>query len=250
MSGPPLPSLDACGPDRPLVIAHRGAAALYPENTIEAYRAAHASGLRVLEQDVRVLADGALVVMHDATVDRTTHGTGPTMSFDRGTLRTLRIRTQSHHEPMFADIAPPLFDDVLAEFRDRAVFVPEAKAPGSGAAVVASLQAARIPTTQALVQAFALADLEAAVAAGYPAMFLSERAIEIDAVRAMGVTWAGLWHGAPDAVLRAWVDAGFKVVAYTVNARVECDRLLALGVSGVFSDNPLALIGDRTGWLR
>jgi len=46
MSGPPLPSLDACGPDRPLVIAHRGAAALYPENTIEAYRAAHASGLR------------------------------------------------------------------------------------------------------------------------------------------------------------------------------------------------------------
>ena len=69
MSEPTLPSLDACGPDRPLVIAHRGAAALYPENTIEAYRAAHASGLRVLEQDV--IGVGLFAQMHLRGLDLT-----------------------------------------------------------------------------------------------------------------------------------------------------------------------------------
>ena len=232
-----LPSLDDASPVSPLWIAHRGAAALAPENTLEAYRAAWASGLRVLEQDVRVLADGTLVVMHDATVDRTTLGTGAVADFDVATFRKLRARPF----PGFpSTVAPPVFDEVLAEFRGRAVFVPEAKAPGSGAALVDALRAARIPATQALVQAFALDDLLPAVAAGYPAMFLTARSEGIEAAHAAGVRWAGLDRRAPPAVFAAWRAAGFRLIAYTVDDRAERDRLLALGVCGFFSDDPLS----------
>ena len=130
--------------DGPLIrVGHRGAAALAPENTLEAYRAAWASGLRVLEQDVRVLADGTLVVMHDATVDRTTLGNGEVTAFDVAMFRRLRVRPVAGFP---SAMSPPFFADVLEEFRGRAVFVPEAKAPGSGAALVDALREASIPT--------------------------------------------------------------------------------------------------------
>ncbi len=60
----------------PLLFAHRGGAALWPENTLFAFQHAAELGVDVLELDVHLTADGDLVVIHDATVDRTTNGTG------------------------------------------------------------------------------------------------------------------------------------------------------------------------------
>ena len=241
-----VPSLEAIGPGDFLCIAHRGAAALAPENTLEAYRAAYASGLRVLEQDVRLLADGALVVMHDERVDRLTTTVGRVRAFDTEAWRALRFDARPW--PKYAtrkDIALPLFDEVLAEFGGRALLVPEAKDVGSGAPLVDALLAAGIAREHALVQSFLLDELVPAVAAGYPAIFLTESAVDaIDAVRAAGVTWAGVGHDAPDAVFRAWIDAGFRTVGYTVDDRAVRDRLRGLGVQGVFSDDPLALLAD------
>src|SRR5918997_3731451 len=62
--------------DWPVNLAHRGASALAPENTIEAFRLAVEAGAGGLELDVHMTRDGHLVVIHDATVDRTTNGTG------------------------------------------------------------------------------------------------------------------------------------------------------------------------------
>ena len=228
--------LDTASPASPLWIAHRGAAALAPENTLAAYRAAWASGLRVLEQDVRVLADGTLVVMHDATVERTMVQRGEVDRMDLAQFRALRARPFTG----FADIAPPTFGEVLSEFGSRALLVPEAKSIGSGAPLVAALQNAGIAKTHALVQAFHLDDVLPAVAAGYPSMFLSRSTEGLDAARDAGVQWAGIDRRASDATFNAWRDAGFKVVAYTVNDRRERDRLLALGVCGFFSDDPIA----------
>ena len=58
------------------VAAHRGWFSNYPENTMEAFRAAAELGVDQLELDIRVTKDNELVVIHDATVDRTTDGTG------------------------------------------------------------------------------------------------------------------------------------------------------------------------------
>lgn len=239
-----IPALDDVSPNNPLYIAHRGAAALYPENTLEAYRAAYASGLRVLEQDVCLLADGALGVLHDATVDRlTTNGRGPTTAFDTTQWRGLRIDTARWRHAGFGDgIAPPLFGEVLAEFAGRVLFVPEAKTPGSGAAVVEALRTAGIARRHALVQAFRLDDLVAAVEAGYPAMFLTRATDDIDAARERGIGWVGIAQDAGDAVFRAWIAAGSRAIAWTVDRIEVRNRLLALGVCGFFSDDPLALM--------
>lgn len=74
----------------PLLFAHRGGARLAPENTLEAFReAVEVWGADVLELDVRATADQQIVVIHDATVDRTTDGSGTVASYTLEALREL-----------------------------------------------------------------------------------------------------------------------------------------------------------------
>jgi glycerophosphoryl diester phosphodiesterase len=72
---------------KPLIIAHRGASALAPENTMASFELAYTSGADGIELDVMFSKDEELVVIHDDTVDRTTNGSGRVSDF---TLRTLR----------------------------------------------------------------------------------------------------------------------------------------------------------------
>ena len=74
---------------RPLVIAHRGGAGLWPENTLYAFERAAALGVDVIETDVRVTADGELVVFHDEGVERTTDGAGRVGSLTLAELKRL-----------------------------------------------------------------------------------------------------------------------------------------------------------------
>lgn len=76
----------------PLLIAHRGASAVWPEHTRAAYLRAIADGADGLECDVRLTADGVAVCWHDATVDRTTDGHGPVLDHTLVGLRALRHR--------------------------------------------------------------------------------------------------------------------------------------------------------------
>ncbi len=74
----------------PLLIAHRGGAALAPENTLEAFRSAVEDwGADMLEMDVRTTRDGEVVVFHDDTVDRTTDGSGRVAELSWAELREL-----------------------------------------------------------------------------------------------------------------------------------------------------------------
>ncbi len=74
----------AARPKHPVVIAHRGAMAVAPENTLAAFRAAVERGAQAVELDVHVTADGHAVVIHDGSVDRTTdrYGTVAELAFD------------------------------------------------------------------------------------------------------------------------------------------------------------------------
>ncbi|MEL6101059.1 MAG: glycerophosphodiester phosphodiesterase family protein [Pseudomonadota bacterium] len=80
--------MTAAGP----IIAHRGASAQKPENTIAAFEAAHAAGCRWIELDAQVLNDGGVIVIHDHTFERTTNGAGPVAMSDMVTVRALRTR--------------------------------------------------------------------------------------------------------------------------------------------------------------
>jgi len=115
---PDRPYFDA---PRPWVVAHRGGTALAPENTMEAFRRAEALGVDVLEMDLRVTADGAIVVIHDSTVDRTTNGHGLVAELTLAQLQTLdagyRFLDDSGGHPFRGTgLTVPSFESVLRQF--------------------------------------------------------------------------------------------------------------------------------------
>ncbi|HHH81805.1 MAG TPA: glycerophosphodiester phosphodiesterase, partial [Chloroflexi bacterium] len=97
--------------DALLMIAHRGASAYAPENTMAAFRLAEAMGADGIEFDVKLTADGVPIVMHDATLDRTTDGSGEVA---RRTLNEIRkLDAGSFFEDSFAGEKVPTLAEVL-----------------------------------------------------------------------------------------------------------------------------------------
>lgn len=98
-------------------VAHRGASAAAPENTIPAYRAALRAGITRLDLDVRFTRTGIPVVMHDSTVDRTTDGTGRVSGMTLAELRSLDAG--SWFSPEFAGAKVPTLRQALDFGRTR-----------------------------------------------------------------------------------------------------------------------------------
>lgn len=84
-----LPEVLADLGERPLVIAHRGGAGLWPENTLFAFERAAALGVDMLEMDLHLSQDARLVVIHDDTLERTTNGQGPVSHYSLAELQAL-----------------------------------------------------------------------------------------------------------------------------------------------------------------
>ncbi|MCC7271468.1 MAG: hypothetical protein IT561_02290, partial [Alphaproteobacteria bacterium] len=103
-------------PDPPLIVAHRGAAGLWIENSLSAFERSLAAGYRAVEFDVHFTGDDVPVVIHDATVDRTTDGTGAVAEMDLAELRRLRLAgTAGEPVPTLAELLALLRPaDVLA----------------------------------------------------------------------------------------------------------------------------------------
>ncbi len=95
----------------PLVVAHRGASTVCPENTIPAFERAIELGASVIEFDVQLTRDGQLVVVHDLTLDRTTNGRGPVFAADLAEIRGLDAGSWFADE--FAGTRVPTLDEVL-----------------------------------------------------------------------------------------------------------------------------------------
>jgi len=95
----------------PMVIGHRGVPSLAPENTLAGIEQAVDLRLDCVELDVRTTKDGKLVVLHDATVDRTTNGMGPVANYTYEELQTLDAG--SWYAARFSDQRIPLLDSAL-----------------------------------------------------------------------------------------------------------------------------------------
>ena len=93
-----------------IVIAHRGDHVIYPENTLEAYREAIKNEADYVEIDLRTTKDSELISMHDASLNRTSTGTGKVNEHTLAELRQLKIKsryTADKHEyqiPTFAEV--------------------------------------------------------------------------------------------------------------------------------------------------
>jgi len=254
---------------RPRCAAHRGGAALWPENSLLAFRNAIALDCDLLELDVHRTADGELAVIHDPTLDRTSDGSGPVASLTAAELRRARLRGP---DGTLTDERVPLLDDVLAlAAPSRVELLVEVKGPAAGFGVSYERGGSPIPgpryegLEETLLAKLARAGLEQRVtimAFNPPVLarvgelvprrrttlLVAARHVEqagagpeaaIDwAVRA-GATDAGLQFPlVNEAVVRAARAAGLTLGAWTVNGEDAMRRLAALGVDVITSDRP------------
>lgn len=94
----------------PIILAHRGGAYEFEENTMEGFRACYERGIRGFETDVRMTKDGALVILHDDSLDRTHNGSG---AIENKTAAELRdVVTKKGQKMLF-------LDELLAYFADK-----------------------------------------------------------------------------------------------------------------------------------
>ena len=99
------------------VIAHRGASAYAPENTLAAFGLAHEMGADWFELDCTLTRDGSIIVIHDDTVDRTTDGTGTVSELTLDYLK--QLDAGSWKDPKFAGEPLPTLDESLTFAKDR-----------------------------------------------------------------------------------------------------------------------------------
>ena len=103
--------------EAPQVIGHRGAAGYAPENTIAAFQKGFELGANWVETDVKATKDGAYVLMHDATVDRTTNGTGPVTHLSIKEIKDLDAG--SWFDTQYEGLQVPLLEELLAWAKDK-----------------------------------------------------------------------------------------------------------------------------------
>ncbi len=232
---------------RPVVIAHRGASADAPENTIAAFELALEQDADGIELDVHLSHDDHLVVFHDFTVERTTDGAGPVRGL---TVRELkRLDAGGWRDRRFRGQRVQTLHEVLERFRERTRFWVELKGgsalyPGIEDRVVSALEIYDV-VDRTLVQSF---DHEALgrIRAASPEIRLGalvERAPLDGALLRPGVVDAIC----PDVQvlsepeLSKIREAGLACYVWTVNEPAQVDRLVGWGVSGVITDRPGAL---------
>lgn len=111
-------------------MAHRGAMAVCPENTLAGFRRAARDGADIIETDIRIAADGAFVCIHDETVDRTTNGTGRVADMTLTSLKGLEAGAGEYRDeriPTLEELALAIPGDVAvaAELKDPAFLYEE-----------------------------------------------------------------------------------------------------------------------------
>lgn len=122
-----------------LVVAHRGASGYAPENTFAAFDLARELGATGIETDVRATRDGALVLLHDETVDRTTGGSGPIA--DLSWAEVAQLDAGSWYAPEFAAQRIPRLEEVINRYLGDLVLCLELKADEAGEPLVRLLRA-------------------------------------------------------------------------------------------------------------
>jgi glycerophosphoryl diester phosphodiesterase len=149
---PPMPGRGLC--------AHRGGMATHPENTLPAFREALRLGAHMIEFDVRLTRDGALALMHDAKVDRTTDGEGRFSDMTLAELR--RLDAGVRKDTRFAGTRIPTLEETLALMPRNVWLNCHLRQGGADVGIAAARALAK---ADRLHQAFLAAPVDAAEAA-------------------------------------------------------------------------------------
>jgi glycerophosphoryl diester phosphodiesterase len=255
----------------PQVIAHRGGAGLWPENTLYAFEQASKLGVDMLEMDLHLSRDGQLVVIHDATLERTTDGQGEVAMYSLAQLQRLDAGYQwspdagLSHPYRNQGLNIPSFNAVLQRFPEQ-LKVVEIKVPDAGmeAKLCTALQQHE-QTQRVIVGSFHDRSLKlfrelcpqvaTSAGSGEVRRLLALNWLRLDAWMAMPAYQVlqipqrhnGIQVASPRLIQRAQ-ERGLNVQFWTINDTADMRRLLDQGTDGLITDYPdraLQLLGRQ-----
>ena len=227
-----------------IVIGHRGAALLKPENTLAGWRYAIELGVDCVEGDVRLTRDGHPVILHDATLDRTTNGTGAVSEHTLAEVRRLdagegeRVPTLDEYLDLVAESgAQALVEMKVYEAIEHAVAGIRRRGLLGRAILTGRLEWMRETKAR-----------HPELAVGVPGR--SFTLAELDEIARFGAQGVGIHTSALNReIVAACHERGLVVRGWNPTTRPEIERTMACGVDGVTTDRPdIAL--DLLGRLR
>lgn len=228
-----------------LTVGHRGVMGVEPENTLRSFVRAEREDMDQIELDLHLSKDGALIVMHDVKVDRTTDGSGPIGDLTLDELRKLDAGA-GERIPVFEEVLDAVTKPIQAEIKDVAA-----------ARVLAEVMRERDLVGRVDVLSFhdeALAEIREClpdvrtvlVAQGPMGAEIVTRA------QAVGAKLVSLsLRRISLALVQECHRAGISVIAWTVNTPADLALARALGLDGVVTDMPAvkrAVEGGLTDW--
>jgi glycerophosphoryl diester phosphodiesterase len=251
-----------------IVIAHRGGAQRRPENTLVAFEHAAAIGADVLEMDLRATADGSIVALHDATVERTTDGRGRVDSMTLAELQKLDAGYQWTNDggrtyPFRGKgIHVPTLEEVFQRFPAQRLNLEMKRVETDLAIPLCALIRRSGMTQRVLVASMDVATIEAFRRA-CPDVATSMSRSEALTFFGLQRVWLSAVYSPPVQALQVpyffgdstvptpgFVAAArrknFKLHVWTINDDARMRQLIKLGVDGIVTDRPdrvLSLLG-------
>ncbi len=233
-----------------LIIGHRGARFEAPENTVPGFHYAIDLGLSAIEFDIRMTCDNHLVVIHDATVDRTTNGEGAVSSFTLEHLRALDARSifpewpEPCVVPTFGEVLdvvqvlPELFVEIKGDTPERLDRI----VPATIAEILRRDIVDRVTITSFDPYALEIAKREAPqIRRGYIGDWNTQEFL--DRAVALDCAQADARHATADPGLIAKVRSlGMRVIGWPTNSQEDLDSVLAMKPQLFCTDNPSLLI--------
>lgn len=225
----------------PTIIAHRGASAHAPENSLAAFELAHQQGADAIELDVKLSMDGIPVVIHDPTVDRTTKGSGTVAELELASLQKLDAG-DGQHIPTLAEVFAAVGRDLYINIEltnyttskddlvDKVVDVIKAY-DMQERVFFSSFLAKNLKHAAELLPDTARGLLALPTALGFFARSFGFPSSVYQAIH------PGIQNVTEKMITQAH-QRGQRVHVWTVNKPNDMRRLAKLGVDGIFTDDP------------
>lgn len=214
-----------------LTIGHRGVMGVEPENTLRSFVAAQHAGLDLIELDLHLSKDGALVVMHDADVDRTTDGRGPIADKTLAELRALDAG-RGERVPVFEEVLDAVSKPLQAEIKDVAA-----------ARALADVMLRRDLVSRVEVISFhdaAIAEIARLVPGVRTALVASRYGTDVvERATAVGATSLVLnIRRLTQEIVERARKADLRIIGWVVNTQDDLRLVRALGLDGATTDYP------------
>ncbi|SDD82386.1 glycerophosphoryl diester phosphodiesterase [Paenibacillus sp. UNCCL117] len=238
---------------RTMIIAHRGAAGEAPENTISAFKLGLEQGCEGIELDVHLSKDGEIVVIHDSTINRTTHSKGAVNELTVAELKQADAGLWFHEQ--YAGERIPLLEEVFELVPPEVMINVEIK--GSyGYRLEPALAALmrRMDRVHNVVvssfdfkslQALKLHEPEAKLGLLYD-LSVARHADMTKLISSPVYSLHPSFRRLDKADVRDAVESGLQVYAYTINDEDKMRQAIEYGVSGIITDYPGRLKGLLT----